>query len=630
MPLVKNASGSFELTVPLPTSATIFYKYVVDGEWQVNSAEKIGNDNGIENNVLDSSDFVSASSTQSKIPEAGGLAVGSAAGVGAAAHAKSSDLKTTVLPSSEGQQSTLGEPGIHIPKDPEALAAFETVRDVDPKTLNEPETADVALTAEEKKKQKKKLKRSQYKAKKKLQKAGGVSSNAEDTSGVLPTPTPEPETLDPGVVGAIGAAGLAGAFGAGAVGAAVTAGAGALFADSIAHSSHAADSATHAALGTEPVNAKSEIPGSAAGLLDTDATSKSVSATGASQPAQDSTVTVPVAIPSEAKTSHTSESPAVAAAHAAPEAAQKETAPVAHSVPETAEASKETAAPAVIAGGLGSSADVEPTVKPAIDEPIVNDKLSNDATSKAAVGAVPVSDSVEETAAPVEDEKTSSKAVPAAAAGLAGGALGGAALADADKKHTDAVPSSTPAAAPVQKDVAAPTAAPVEKDTTAPIAAPVENDTVAPTAAPVEKDTTAPVAAAPAAAAAPVAASEATDSAPVAPAGAKEVHASPVQKKTKPAYDSDDEIIIAQGGLSAKEVEAQLAASDINVEEIKPTASEAQRLAKEAHIPEAEQSPVKSTATPATKSSSKPASKTSKKEEKKKGGFLAKLKKLFK
>lgn len=204
MPLVKQANGSFELTVPLSTSEPVLYKYVVDGDWLVNQSQAIARDgSGIENNSWDPSEYVTATSAESKIPEAGGLPVAVAAAQAAVESASpdvkesaSSDLKTTVMPSTEAQQTTLGEPGIFVPKDAEALAAFETVRDVDPKTLNEPEEIAPVLTPEEKKKQKKKLKRTQYKARKKQQKSSASAS---------PESTPEPETLDPTVVGVIGA-----------------------------------------------------------------------------------------------------------------------------------------------------------------------------------------------------------------------------------------------------------------------------------------------------------------------------------------------------------------------------------------------------------------------------------------
>lgn len=486
MPLVKQADGSFELTVPLSKEESIFYKYVVDGAWLVNYSQKVGHDNaGIENNILDKSDLVAAEGTQSKIPEAGGLAFG--------AGGSDSGVKTTVLPSTEGQQTTLGEPGIFVPKDPEALAAFETVRDVDPKTLNEPEVEIPALTAEEKKKQKKKLKRSQYKAKKKEQKLASASSATDDTSGVEPSPTPEPGTLDPAVVGAVGAAGLAAAVGAGAVGAIVTASAGAVLAGSIAHSAEGAESVAHPTVDNEILpGGSADIPGSAT----------------------QSSVPVP-------------ETDSKDIAESVPESAPvaEETVPVVvDSVPETAEASSEKVIPGAIAAEGAplevstAKDDVVPTIEPAIKEPIENTDLAA-------------------TSAPLEEPQ-----------------------------ETPAVSNTVDEPAPVSKSV------------------------------------------------------EAT------PVEAEEVHAVPVPK-TKPAYDSEDEIIIAQGGSSAKEVEAKLAASDIDVEEIKPTASEAKRLAEEAHIPDP-------SATAAGKAATKPptttTAKNGKKDEKKKSGFISKFKKLFK
>jgi hypothetical protein len=178
LPLVKQADGSFELSVPFTlTQEKLLYKYVVDGEWLVSKTHNITNDEaGNENNYISKNELV-ASSTSAKIPEAGGLA---AAVVGSKAV---NDVKATVMPTEETehtQQKTLGEPGIVIPKDQEQLKAFETVRDVDPKTLNEPE-----LTPQEKKKLKKKVKRTQYKAKKKAQ------NNAADSSSSNNTPEPE-------------------------------------------------------------------------------------------------------------------------------------------------------------------------------------------------------------------------------------------------------------------------------------------------------------------------------------------------------------------------------------------------------------------------------------------------------
>lgn len=181
--MVKQVDGLFELVVPLPSlEDNILYKYVVDGEWLVNRSEKVGTDaSGNENNVLQKSDLVDVSKSGVRIPESGGLLV-------TPATAATGDVKTTVMPQTELlQPSVSGEAGIHIPSDPKALAAFETVRDVDPKTLNEPQ-----LTPEEIKKQKKKVKRSEYKKKKKAMKA---SANGTAVSDGALEPSPEPEAL---------------------------------------------------------------------------------------------------------------------------------------------------------------------------------------------------------------------------------------------------------------------------------------------------------------------------------------------------------------------------------------------------------------------------------------------------
>ncbi|CUM66397.1 uncharacterized protein PRCAT00004061001 [Priceomyces carsonii] len=196
--LVKQADGSFELTVPLPSdSDKILYKYIVDGDWLVSPNDKISKDlEGNENNCLEASDLVALNGIgEASIPESGGLPVKTSTAPG------NKDVNTTVLPTSEGQQTTLvGEPGIQVPKDPAAISAFTEVRDVDPKTLNEP-----PLTSEEKKKQKKKVKRSQYKAKKKKKAAeavvgtSGTGTSATETSDHDTEPeraTPEPSSKE--------------------------------------------------------------------------------------------------------------------------------------------------------------------------------------------------------------------------------------------------------------------------------------------------------------------------------------------------------------------------------------------------------------------------------------------------
>lgn len=130
LPLVKKADQSFELTVPFPKDTPpVSYKYVVDGEWLVlGSAKSDGNDPSIRNNYFTAEDLDdNVSVAGGAIPESGGL-------------------KTTVMPSEEGIQKTLGEPGIVVPQNPGSIAAFKEVSTVDPKSLNkeEPASAPVA------------------------------------------------------------------------------------------------------------------------------------------------------------------------------------------------------------------------------------------------------------------------------------------------------------------------------------------------------------------------------------------------------------------------------------------------------------------------------------------------------
>lgn len=202
MALVKQADGSFELTVPLPHILDeLLYKYVVDGEWLVADHETVTiDDEGNENNVLKASDLVAAQVQGSRIPEAGGLPVTSTSATGAIV---GNDLKATVMPKEEPQQvSIAGEPGIAIPKG-DTLAALEAepIRHEDAKALNE------QISTEDKKKQKKKVKRSQYKAKKKASKAtkgspGAAETVEESTEGADTSPEPEakPEAKEDAVI----------------------------------------------------------------------------------------------------------------------------------------------------------------------------------------------------------------------------------------------------------------------------------------------------------------------------------------------------------------------------------------------------------------------------------------------
>lgn len=175
--MVKQADGSFEVSVPIPfVQEKVLYKYVVDDVWLVSGDQKITTDDaGNENNYLENEDLVQASQHGSKIPESGGGFV-AASNKSSEANGSGSELKTTVMPVGETEhhnQNTLGEAGIFIPKDEEQLKAFEQVRDVDPKTLNEDSESEKT----------KKVKRSEVKAKK-LPDSTSNEASKEEESGL--------------------------------------------------------------------------------------------------------------------------------------------------------------------------------------------------------------------------------------------------------------------------------------------------------------------------------------------------------------------------------------------------------------------------------------------------------------
>lgn len=126
----------------------------------------------------------------------------------------------------------------------------------------------------------------------------------------------------------------------------------------------------------------------------------------------------------------------------------------------------------------------------------------------------------------------------------------------------------------------------------------------------------------------------------------KEVNAAPAKtgKEKHPAlYDSDEEIVVAQGGENGENIAEVLKAlvnDDVTIEEIKPTESEKERLTEDAQKAAKDASTGQnSTKTEKTANSTakKPSTKTTKDshpaksgEKSKKSGFMSKLKKLFK
>lgn len=143
LPLVKTSSGDFEITLPLKQEDDdkVLFKFIVDGNWTTSKDYETFNDAGNENNVLYLKNLSQVSENKSsKIPEAGGLAVGAGGVAALASTTKDHDkenVKPTVLPSNEGNHASLaGEPGVAIPSNPHEIKEFSEVRDVDAKDLN--------------------------------------------------------------------------------------------------------------------------------------------------------------------------------------------------------------------------------------------------------------------------------------------------------------------------------------------------------------------------------------------------------------------------------------------------------------------------------------------------------------
>ena len=155
LPLVKRPDGSFELEVPIPKELkTVEFKFVLnDKEW-VTSDEywTIIDETGNKNNYIEfddsgkiikgsKNDAINGGKTEAGKTEMGktiipesGLAMGAPTPAGEVA--AESNLDTTVMPSQEGVQITLGEPGAVVPENPQDIAAFKEVRNVDAKELN--------------------------------------------------------------------------------------------------------------------------------------------------------------------------------------------------------------------------------------------------------------------------------------------------------------------------------------------------------------------------------------------------------------------------------------------------------------------------------------------------------------
>ncbi|CEP21597.1 hypothetical protein BN1211_1727 [Cyberlindnera jadinii] len=145
LPLVKTSKGDFEITLPLQQKNgedKVSFKFVVDGDWHTSDEYEIEHDNGNSNNVIFFSNLIDEKKEEVRIPESGGLPITTASSEG--------ESKTTVLPSTEGQQDTsaTGEPGIVIPSNAKDIKEFSEVSDVDAKELNAKLNAETTEAAE--------------------------------------------------------------------------------------------------------------------------------------------------------------------------------------------------------------------------------------------------------------------------------------------------------------------------------------------------------------------------------------------------------------------------------------------------------------------------------------------------
>ncbi|KAI5954389.1 CRP1 [Candida jiufengensis] len=132
LPLVKQVDGSFAIQVPLPPKKeTIFYKYVVDGEWKVNTSEKVTKDfEGNDNNILEAEDLVHLLVVPGALIPESGLVTNTTNNQKNLNY--DDDYKTTVLPKEEPHHSTIsGEPGIYVPRGGEDVSAFDNYEDTD-------------------------------------------------------------------------------------------------------------------------------------------------------------------------------------------------------------------------------------------------------------------------------------------------------------------------------------------------------------------------------------------------------------------------------------------------------------------------------------------------------------------
>lgn len=563
LPLVKQSDGSFEITVPLEPKETLF-KYVVDGEWLTNQNQKIKKSDGyIENNYLSPEDFHTASNG-SRIPEAGGLVASAAPG-----------LTTTVMPTSEGQQQTLGEPGIFIPKDQDTLAAFEKVEDVDSRNLS----------AAEKKVQKKKLKKIQYKARRKQKAAAeklgvaGVGSESSASSepelaASQPLKQIPSDTLDP----AVKAAGVAGV---------------------------GAQSPNHESVVPVP-EAKSATPEIKEAVKPAEFTSS-----------LDESAETPFTGNPEPKVSEKEEDSRPTASEGHPAVAIIATTEIVENIINVELPSHEHLDSAPISGGK-DAAYIPTTTETGAEEKEEEDdfkSFSDEGSVNPSIVAVHQANVVPTVVGTpdIQDQgiqrKTLAPEPVSKSSAVAAGVQAPPAV-DENQNTLDPTVVGAIGGSTVNEHSANSVAKEISNDEQPErviepaITRPIEPEPkVADEGKKVGKETP-----------------ESVLAAPIKPLGAKEVEASPVHEKP----ETEEIIIITQGGDDVNAIEEKILAAEdgpVLVEQIQPTESEARELAEEAHIPESSLGLDKKP---------KKASKNKKVKEKKKSGFVAKIKKVFK
>lgn len=148
-PLVKQQDGSFEASVPLP-DGKVNFKFVVDGNWTTSeNYPQESDEGGNVNNVLTTAD-VAAKSAGAAIPESGGIPTTTKASSKSvdteviAEPVQPTDPETENVTQEQATAAIAKGPGIVIPEDAQTNPVFTEIRDVDPKTLNEPESTEAA------------------------------------------------------------------------------------------------------------------------------------------------------------------------------------------------------------------------------------------------------------------------------------------------------------------------------------------------------------------------------------------------------------------------------------------------------------------------------------------------------